>query len=262
MSSKLSLNLATIRPTPLEKKLRAASTGGFRAVGLLWEEMSQQGEAAIQEVRLSGLSVSELAGISGWMDGDGGARSLPPARGEQAFELAANVGCELVIAWPALGAVDLVAAARQFRELCRLARPFGVKVGLEFVGGSEQVNTLAAAWQIVEAAEAPNGGLVVDSFHFFRGGSAPGMLEPVPGSRILLVQLSDCMELPRHEMRDRHRIYPGQGVLPLEPLLGALRAKGYAGYYSLELHNEQYWREDPVVVAREGLRSMRRLDIR
>jgi hypothetical protein len=43
--------------------------------------------------------------------------------------------------------------------------------------------------------------------------------------------------------------------------MAAVRAKGYLGHYSLELHNEEYWREDPVVVAAEGLRSMRRLDI-
>jgi sugar phosphate isomerase/epimerase len=136
-----------------------------------------------------------------------------------------------------------------------------VCVGLEFLGHSPHLSDLATAWGIVEGAEAANGGLVVDTFHFHVGGSSLGMLEPVPGDKIVLVQVSDGPDLPRRELGDGHRLYPGTGEFLLEPLLAALRAKGYAGYYSLELHNEEYWLEDSAVVAREGFRCMQRLDL-
>ena len=262
MTSRISLNLATIRPADLETKLHAAATAGFRAVGLLWDEMVEQGEAGLEEIRLSGLAVSEIASISGWTDSDRTTRSVAMARAEQACELAANVGCDLIIAHPPAGEVEPFAAASDFREMCRLAKPLRVKVGLEFVGSHRQINTVAAAWEIIDLADAKNGGLVIDTFHYFRGGSTLEMLESVPGGKVCLVQVSDCMELPRHEMENRHRVYPGTGVFPLEPLLGSLREKGYSGYYSLELHNEEYWQESPLVVAREGLRAMRRLDLR
>jgi len=262
MTSRISLNLVTIRPALLEAKLHAASTAGFRAVGLLWEEMAEQREAGLEEVRLSGLAVSEIAAIRGWADPDRTSRTVAMARAEQAFEMAANIGCGLVVAHPTPGEFEPFSAAGDFRELCRLAQPFRVKVGLEFIGNSRQTNTLAAAWEIVDLADAENGGLVVDTFHFFRGGSTLEMLEPVPGGKVYLVQVSDCMELPRHEMENRHRVYPGTGVFPLEPLIAALREKSYSGYYSLELHNEEYWQESPLVVAREGMRAMRRLDLR
>jgi 2-keto-myo-inositol isomerase len=150
---------------------------------------------------------------------------------------------------------------RAFADICRLAEPSGVRVGLEFLGDSENVRDLASAWEIVQLAEAPNGGLVIDTFHFHRGRSTLQMLEPVAGDKIFFVQVSDAVDLPPSELQDRHRVYPGSGAIPLEPLLAAIRNKGYSGYCSLELQNESYWQEDPLLVAREGLRAMRRLEI-
>ncbi len=136
-----------------------------------------------------------------------------------------------------------------------------MRVGLEFLGHCESVSDLASAWEIVDLSEAPNGGLVIDTFHFHQGRSALEMIEPVAPDKILLVQVSDAADIPHHHLRDRHRVYPGSGAIPLESLLGAIRAKGYSGHYSLELPNERYWQEDPVLVAREGMRSLRRLEI-
>ena len=261
MPDRAALDLISVPSATLEGKLYAALTAGFRAVGLLWDEMQQAGELGLRELRLSELAVAEVVGLSGWMDDNRTGRTLALVQAESAFELAAKVQCGVVIAWPSAERVDPVSAADRFRELCRVAEPFPVRVALEFLGNSGPVRDLACAWGIVEAAEAGNGGLVIDTFHFHRGASAIEMLDPVPGEKILSVQVSDCADVPRHELGDRHRVYPGSGVIALEPLLGAVRAKGYSGYYSLELDGEAYAQEDPLVVAREGLRAMRRLDI-
>ncbi len=256
-----SLNLATIRPAALDRKLAAARAAGFAAVGLALDEMMEAGEDGVVEVRLQGLPVSDLVGIRGWMEADRTSRLVGLTRAEQACELAGKVGCPLLVAQPSGEEADALTAARRFAELCRLAGRLGVRVGLEFEGGRRGLATLAQAWEVVELAEADNGGLVVDAFHFYVGGSTVEMLEPVPASKLFLVQLCDAPELPRHELRDRHRLYPGGGVIGLESLLAALRANGYAGYYSLELENERYWEEEPEVVAREGMRALRKLDI-
>jgi len=260
-AGRLSLNLATIRAASFERKLHAAYTAGFSAVGLLRHEIEESGEEGLTELQLSGLRVSELVSVSGWADVDSTSRTIALAKAEQTFELARDLGCDIVVAEPDRGPVDLVTAAGQFRELCRLADPYGMLVGLEFSGAAARVKDLAASWQLVEAAEADNGGLVLDTFHFHLGGSTLRMLEPVPGDKIFLVQVSDSMHLPRHELADCHRLYPGEGTISLEPILAALGEKGYAGYYSLEVLNEGYWQEDPVIVARDGMRAMRRLQL-
>ncbi len=261
MRSRATLNLATLGPATLESKLYAAAAAGFGAVGLRQADLDAPEERGKYELRLSQLPVAELEGLCGWMEPGRTARTVGLLGAESAFETAAEIGAELVIAWPSGEPVEMIDAATYFGDLCRTAEPFGIKVGLEFLGHSETVATLAEAWAIVEAAETAIGGLVIDTFHFIRGGSTIGMIEELPGEKIYLVQVSDVPDLPRMELEDRHRLYPGTGAMELEPLLAAIRAKEYAGYYSLELHNEEYWKEDPVMVAGEGFRAMRRLDL-
>jgi 4-hydroxyphenylpyruvate dioxygenase len=262
MRNHLALNLRTLGPgRTLEQKLYAAAAAGFAAVGLSQEDLESTEERARQELRLSDLRVAELEGVTGWLDPGHTARSLALVRAERVFATAAEVGASLVIAWPPSQPVEPLGAATCFADLCRAAQPFGVRVGLEFLRGSPSLKDLASAWRMVEVAEVDNGGLVIDAFHFFAGGSTLEAIEPVPADKIYLVQLCDAPDLHEWELEDRHRLYPGTGSLALEPLLAAIRGKGYDGYYSLELQNEVYWSEDPAIVSAEGLRSLRRLDI-
>jgi 2-keto-myo-inositol isomerase len=257
--SRLALNLATVFPASLERKLYAAGAAGFRAVGLLANEMLREGDAGLTELRLSQLAVAEVIEVAGWADADRAARTVAIGQAERVFELAAAVRASLVVAAAPSADIDTIVAADRFRELCRLAAPLRLRVGLEFVGWADTIKDVASAWAVVEAADAANGGLVVDTFHYYRGGSTLEMLEPLPGDRIYLVQLSDCMELPKYELQNRHRVYPGAGAIPLDSVTAAIRAKDYRGYFSVELYNEGYWAEDPVVVARDAFRSLRGL---
>ncbi len=261
MANRAALNLATLGPATLEQKFYAASAAGFAAVGLRVGDLDQPQQRGREELRLSGLAVAELEGVDGWMHSSRTVRSLAIVQAEHICATAAEVGASLVIAWPSDEPVEALAAASYFADLCRAAEPFDVRVGLEFLGNSPTVKDLSMAWRIVEMAEMENGGVVIDSFHFHRGGSTLEMIERIPAAKILLLQVSDTPDLPLRELEDRHRLYPGTGALALDQLLATVSAKGYSGYYSLELHNEEYWEEDPVVVATEGLRSLRRLDI-
>lgn len=262
MANKAALNLATLGPkAPLERKLYAAASAGFAAVGLRLEDMEQSWERTRQELRMSDLAVAEFEGVGGWMQPGRTARSLALLQAEEAFAIAAELSAALVVAWPADEPVDMLTSATYFADLCRAAEAVGMRVGLEFLGHLATVKDIASAWRIVEMAEMANGGLVIDAFHFHQGGSTIEMIEQIPGEKIFLVQVCDVPDLSSGELTDRHRLYPGMGWLELEPLLAALRAKDYAGYYSLELNNDEYWGEDPVDVAAEGLRSLRRLDL-
>ena len=255
----LALNLATLYPASLEQKLHATGVAGFRAVGLLSSEMLREGDAGLTELKFSQLAVAEVVGVSGWAEGDTVSYHLALGQAERVFDLADTVQASLVVANAPTGKIDLALCADRFRLLCELAKRYGVRIGLEFSGAAETVKDVASAWEVVEAAGVSNGGLVIDAFHYYKGGSRVEMLEAIPGERIFLVQLCDCMEMPKYELENRHRVYPGAGAIPLEPLLSALSEKGYRGYFSLELFNEEYWAENPLVVAKDALRSLRRL---
>jgi sugar phosphate isomerase/epimerase len=43
---------------------------------------------------------------------------------------------------------------------------------------------------------------------------------------------------------------PGEGVIPWGPILRAVEATGYRGYYDVEIFSDDVWREDFVDVLR------------
>lgn len=267
MAFKYALNLITIRNATFVRKLEVARAAGYQGVGLWVGEVEDAARSAdglegvSRLLREQRLAAAEMCFVGGWMYAEQGERAAALERAQRTFRLAQALGCPCVVACASGDSGDLADAARDFADLCELARPFAVKVALEFLGGAEQVKDVATAWQIVEMADAPNGGLLLDTFHFYKGGSQVEDLEPVTGDKVFLVHVNDCPELPRAELEDRHRIFPGEGVIPLEAIAAALADKGYRGFFSLELFNEEYWASDPYLVAREGMRSLQRAGI-
>jgi sugar phosphate isomerase/epimerase len=62
---------------------------------------------------------------------------------------------------------------------------------------------------------------------------------------------------PREEQNDADRVYPGDGTAPLKEILTDLNAGGGTTVLSLELFNREYWEEDPLAVAKTGIRKMK-----
>jgi hypothetical protein len=60
----------------------------------------------------------------------------------------------------------------------------------------------------------------------------------------------------RRPLEDQHRVFPGDGVLPLVQCSRGLRAIENEGCVSLELYNETCWQRDLHEVAAEGLRKL------
>jgi len=264
MPLKRALNLVTIRNAPLAQKLELVRVAGYDGVGLWLDELDQAAREpdGLSRVRRaledSGLIAAELCYVGGWMYPEEGQQASVRAQAERAFRAAQSLGCECVVAPVSTDAGDLEQAASDFAALCELAQRYGARVALEFLGGAQQVREVRTAWRIVEDADAPNGGLLIDSFHFHKGGSELADLDPVRGDRVFLVHVSDCPELPRQELEDGDRIFPGTGVLELELIAAALVNKGYRGFFSLELFNQEYWAADPYLIAQEGIHSMKR----
>ena len=58
---------------------------------------------------------------------------------------------------------------------------------------------------------------------------------------------------PRASIQDAHRVFPGDGVCPLEEIIAMLLSGGFQGFFSLELFNPEYWKRDALEVAVKGL---------
>jgi sugar phosphate isomerase/epimerase len=113
--------------------------------------------------------------------------------------------------------------AGYFGRLCDRAAGFGARVHLEFIPFTI-VRTLPIAWDLVRAADRPNGGLVFDTWHFFRGEPDFEVLAGIPGDRIFQVQLDDAPAVPSGPLREetQRRLLPGDGALDLVAAIRAL----------------------------------------
>jgi sugar phosphate isomerase/epimerase len=158
------------------------------------------------------------------------------------LEAAAAIGSRHIVGQ--LPDPDLHRATEHFGRLCDLAFDFGLTVDLEFPSWME-VGDLATAAAVVTAVDRPNAGILVDALHFFRSGSSPHELAPLPRAWFRFVQLCDApsaipptVEGVIHTARARRSLL-GYGELPLRELLEQLPAAPY----SLEVPNDVLRRE-------------------
>ena len=263
----LCLNTSTIRPASLEDKIRAAATAGYQAVEL-WSDDLTAHEAAgrsLSEVSAwvedAGLRVASVIALFNWMDSkDGAEKHEAFFEARRRMEQAAALGARHIVASPVpdSDALDMQRAAGRYRELLELGREIGVIPAMEFLGFFHNVYRLDQALQIAHAAEHEDACIVLDPFHLFRGGSGFDKIADVPANMIGICHFNDApASPPRIDQRDEHRVYPGDGILPLVQMLRNLAAGGYQGALSLELFNPSYWEEDAASVASVGLEKMK-----
>jgi len=130
--------------------------------------------------------------------------------------------------------------AGSFARLCDRAAGFGAQVHLEFIPFTI-VRTLRIAWDLVRAADRPNGGLVFDTWHFFRGEPQFDVLETIPGDRIFQIQLDDAPAEPEGPLRQetQHRLLPGDGELDLVTAIRTLHRIGALRWVGPEVISPQ-----------------------
>jgi 2-keto-myo-inositol isomerase len=114
------------------------------------------------------------------------------------------------------------------------------------------VQTLEQAAEIVGKLSRSNVGLVIDSFHFYAGGSQIESIDSLDSQKLFIFHINDAESLPRAELEDRHRLLPGLGILPLKEILGALRRINYDRITSVEIFRPEYWERDPQELARDA----------
>src|SRR5439155_11799763 len=138
-------------------------------------------------------------------------------------------------------------------ELADIAGRFGIGLAFEFLGQTACcVQTLELASEIVDRVARPNVGLVIDSFHFYAGGSTIESIDALDPSRLFIFHINDAEDRPREQLEDRHRLLPGLGILPLEHIVAGLRRIGYDRVTSVEIFRPEYWERDPMELAREA----------
>jgi len=132
--------------------------------------------------------------------------------------------------------------AERFGELCDRFAEQRTRVAFEFLPWTA-VADLATAWEIVRRAGRPNGGVLLDTWHYFRGNPDDALLRSLPGEAVAGVQLDDAdadvVGTLAEDTMLRRRL-PGDGAFDLTGLIGAVDAIGVDAPFSVEILSTEH----------------------
>jgi len=253
----------------LPEKLDAIAAAGFDGIEIFEPNLAAFTGTAKdigKRTRDLGLAIDLFQPLR---DFEGVADDLVPAnldRAEKAFDTMAELGASMlsVCANTQSDAIDDDArAAAQLHELAQRASARGFRVGYEALAWSKHVATFDRALKIVEQADHPNLGLVLDSFHTLVRTDDWSSLSKTPADRIFFVQLGDAAREADDALsiRRHHSRLPGEGDLDVPKFLRAVLDTGYEGTISLEIFNERTLLAPPEA-ARASLRSLDQTEFR
>jgi 2-keto-myo-inositol isomerase len=146
-------------------------------------------------------------------------------------------------------------------KLADIAKPYGVKLAFEPIGDKRWcARSLAQALEIVQAVNRDDVGLALDSINLFLYNRLENIdtIDDVPLEKIFVYHIDDCEDLPLGILDHCHRLYPGDGCIPLEAITKKLHKKGYNGICSVELFRPEYWEFEPELVIKTAAEKTRK----
>jgi sugar phosphate isomerase/epimerase len=242
-------------PVDVRDRIAAVAAAGYTGFGLTREDLVVARDtiglpAVAASLRDYGITTVQLEWITNWWT-DGELR-----RGSD------EVRADLFEACPVLGVDNIKVGAdddgRQvsYEQLCEgfdalaeAGAQVGVKIGFENTPFSHWVKTTEQAIRFVTDVGHTNGGMIVDIWHAYRGGSDYRVIpETLPLEHVFGVELDDGRhEVVGTDLEDTfdNRLVCGDGVFDVPDFILQLRALGWVGPWGVE-HMSSEFRELPV----------------
>jgi len=260
----ISLDTATIRPASLKDKVKIAAEAGYDGIepwdGEL-EEYEKNGGNLKElglEIKRLGLKVPSVIGLWNAIPDtmEQFTKSLPETR--RRMRMAHDIGAEHVQTIPneLSPNFDQQWVAARYRDIIEIGlKEYNIKPALVFVKYFT-IKTLGQAVGIAMDANHPTAKVMPDVYHMYISGGGFEGLKMLKGDGIAIFQYNDAPATPEFkDLNDEHRVYPGDGILPLGSIFKDLKATGYKGFISLEMYNPNYYKQDLLTVAKTGLKK-------
>jgi 2-keto-myo-inositol isomerase len=267
---KYCLNTATIRgqKLPLEQEIEVTGKAGYNAFEPWIEKLEAYAKTGKKLNELTkrlqghGLTVESAIGFPAWIVDDPTQRKKGLEDAKRAMDLVSQLGGKR-LASPPVGAtdakanIDLRQASDRYRELLELGDRMGVVPQVEIWGFSKTLSKLGEGAQVAIETGHPKACVLADVYHLYKGGSGFTGLKLLSAAGLQVFHMNDYPEMSREKINDKDRVYPGDGVAPLKEILKGLYDLGFQGVLSLELFNQEYYKQDALEVAKKGLQKMK-----
>ena len=264
------LNTSTVRGQKLSvpEQIEICAAAGYDAIepwlGDLRSYLSNGGTASDLRKMLEdrGLAVPSAIGFAKWIVDDEAERKAGLEEARRDMDLLASIGGTRIAA-PPIGAQndkgpELPVIAERYRALLELGAQQGVTPQLELWGFSKTLSRLGELAYVAAEAGHPDACVLPDIYHIYKGGSRFEGLGMIEASSMHVFHVNDYPAEPAPDkIADRDRVFPGDGIAPLNEVFTLLKNHGFAGTFSLELFNESYWKLPAAEVALTGLKKMR-----
>jgi sugar phosphate isomerase/epimerase len=225
----LILSTGTVGNPPLDGLIEAADAGGYKSIAiwpadyLQWREQGIPDGQASARLDDAGIAVSQVDCLLMWSLNPGSKRAA--AEEADVFAAAEAFGAHYV---SAIGPGDDRFSVDQLAETlagtCDRGAEHGFDIALEVAPWKGNVD-LETAVRLIKATGKSNAGLVIDSWHLFRGATPAAQLAAVPGEMVMSIQISDAPYAPGPDLVAETmgaRLLPGQGVIDLNKFLQSL----------------------------------------
>lgn len=263
----LAFHGATTKTSSLETDISITAKAGYQALELWAEKIDvylathslADLNALFKQSNVFPLTINSIEFIAF----RGGEFPLIERRLHELGEIARTIGCPTVVvvasplpdrnlSWDEIKAEYV----RALRSLSAIAQEYDIRLSFEFLGfGWCSVRTPRAAFEILQAADCDNIGLTLDAAHFYSGGGLLSEIEQLDTGRLFAFHLNDLEDTPKEAITDATRIFPGEGVIPLDEICARLKSIHYDGPVSIELFRPEYWSWDPLQVALQARQS-------
>ncbi len=245
-------------PFDFRERVEALSRAGFRGMGIWHADLEHVLETySLQDMKRilgdNGIRHLELEFIQDWFVDDE-RRDASDLRKAMLLEASAALGAHHIKVGDFFHTVTpMPQLIDSFGALCEDARPFGAVIGFELMPGA-MIETLEESLEMVEGANADNGGIILDLWHVVKLGIPYETAAGIPPRFLVSVEINDGY-LVRPEGMDfvtettEHRFFCGEGEFDVRGFVAAIWGSGYRGPIGIEVLRKEIrdWPLDRIV---------------
>jgi 4-hydroxyphenylpyruvate dioxygenase len=248
----------------LPGKLEAMRAAGFTAIEFWPRDLFEHAEGpdvAINLLRRTGLRVAAYQALRNYEGMPAEVRRQKLGVAAQLMDQMALVGADLLVLCSNTdpgSSGDRAHMVDDLRVLGDLARRRGVRIAYEGLSWGRWIRDYRDAWALIEATDHEQVGMLLDGFHIFVMDLPMTAIDGMRVEKIFLVELADLpgtrldvLEVSRH-----YRLFPGEGIAPIDEFVQRVRGIGYTGCWSVEVFNAHYLALSPDAVAMRAARAM------